>query len=78
MALIGLAAYLSWSCGYDSRGSAQDQFQAMTPEQRVDFIYAMATPEIRRAIAEDWCAINRRTRGICGRARMVAPIGGGR
>ena len=58
--------------------SAQDQFQAMTSEQRVDFIYAMATPEIRRAIAEDWCAINRKTRGVCGRARMVAPVGGGR
>ena len=61
--------------GADIRGSAEDQFQCMSPQARSDFIYAMSTPEIRRAIAEDWCAINWRTRGVCGRAKLMIPVG---
>jgi hypothetical protein len=71
-----LALISGWGMGAHSRGTIQEQFVELSGQQRVDFIYAMSTPEIRRAIAEDWCAINRRTRGVCGRARLQHPIRG--
>jgi len=74
-AVLAMTTFLLGSVlGADIRGSAEDQFQRMSPQARSDFIYAMASPAIRRAIAEDWCAINRKTRGICGRARIVTPV----
>ena len=74
--LLCLAFVVGWGCGGYARGTIQEQFVELSGQQRVDFIYAMSTPEIRRAIAEDWCAINRRTRGVCGRARLQHPIRG--
>jgi len=73
-ALIVMAFILGVVAGSESRGSAQKQFQEMSSQDRVDFIYAMATPEVRRAIAEDWCAISYKTRRVCRNARLAQPI----
>jgi len=62
---ICLAFVVGWGSGGYARGTIQDQFQQMPPQQRADFIYAMSTPEIRRAIAEDWCSINYKTQRVC-------------
>jgi len=69
---ICLAFVNGWICGWFTHGSAQEQFQAMSPQQRVDFIYAMSTPEIRRAIAEDWCAPSSKTQRVCRNAPIYA------
>ena len=73
---VGLSLCLAFiagvGCGGYVRGTIQAQFVELPPAQRVDFIYAMSTPEIRRAIAEDWCAINRETQRVCRNAPVYA------
>jgi len=72
MLAICLAFMVGGACGWQGRGSAQEQFHTMSPQQRVDFIYAMSTPEIRRAVAEDWCAISIKTQRVCRNAPVYA------
>jgi len=67
-----LAFVVGWGSGGYARGTIQEQFVELSPAQRVDFIYAMSTPEIRRAIAEDWCAISRKTQRVCRNAPVYS------
>lgn len=43
----------------------QAQFTDMSAEQRSEFIVWALTPEMRRAVAEDWCATNENTKRVC-------------
>jgi hypothetical protein len=67
-----LAFVVGWGCGGYARGTIQEQFVELSGPQRVDFIYAMSTPEIRRAIAEDWCSISHKTQRVCRNAPVYA------
>jgi len=72
MLAICLAFIVGWASGGYARGTIQGQFVELSPQQRVDFIYAMSTPEIRRAIAEDWCATSSKTQRVCRNAPIYA------
>ena len=70
--LLCLAFIIGWGCGGYARGTIREQFVELSLEQRVDFIWAMSSPFIRRAIAEDWCSINYKTHRVCRNARTYA------
>ena len=72
---VCLAFFAGMVCGGYAQGTIQEQFVELSPAQRVDFIYAMSTPEIRRAIAEDWCAISRKTQRVCRNAPVYSRSG---
>jgi hypothetical protein len=43
----------------------QEQYVNMSAEERSDFLEWLLTPDMQRAIAEDWCATNQNTKRIC-------------
>jgi hypothetical protein len=64
--LIFVAGALFGSiCNQPTLNSVNKWLDVQTPEQQYDFLDARLTPEIRRAIAENWCLQNQNTVRVC-------------
>lgn len=73
-----LFGYMFGSGSHIGKDATMRQFQSWTLSEQQDFILAAISDKamLRREIAEDWCAINKKTQRVCWNAKLNHPMRG--